>query len=287
MDKKIVVGLVAAIAVIVIGICLWQGLQAKNKVAGNANQPVSQTYGNHQGSRGNRTRNNFTAATGTVASVGEKSITVNLDKGGSAIAFYSESTSVMKTTKLAAADLAVGQYVVANGSKAYDGSITASTVMVRLVGDSLSNMPQGAPTIQKTDDSANDQKATGAADTANTTGKTGDSSRGFVNGEITAIDGSKITIKLPDGSANTIVLADDARITKSEEATIKDVIEGVTVSVRGTNGSNGSIIAQTITIGEAGMFISDGAAREGSMPPSGQPSMDQSGPVPAQLPQPN
>jgi len=140
-------------------------------------------------------------------------------------------TPILKTTKLAAEDLAAGQSVTVSGAKSENDIVTVTTMMVRDYGGTLSGMPQqGTRTGQKI---AARQKA---GDT-NVAGRMEDNNRRFVNGEITAIDGPKITIKLSDGTESAVILANDARIIKSETATIKDVVAGINIFSEGKQGS--------------------------------------------------
>lgn len=276
MNKKLLIGLAASAAVIIAGACIWQGLQTKNKASDKAFQADSQNSRNPSGSgQKGRARGNFAIASGMVASVGDKSFTIKPENGGSAIVFYSDKTSIVKVVKFVAADLAVGQSVVVSGIKADDGTVTASTLMVRQPGETPSGIPQGG--------ASNDSQNPGSV---NPPVRNDGSDRGFVNGQIIAVDGSKITVKIPDGTEKTVILAEDAKITKSDAATINDLIEGVMVLVRGTNGSEGSIVAQMITIGGAQTFGAGVPVPEGNMMQGSQPAMDQQpGQAPAQLPQ--
>ena len=74
-----------------------------------------------------------------------------------------------------------------------------------------------------------------------------------VSGEITSLDGESITIKMPDGSSKILVLSDKTTINKSSEGAVSDLKTGETVSVFGTEGSDGSVTAQTISIGSGMM----------------------------------
>ena len=74
--------------------------------------------------------------------------------------------------------------------------------------------------------------------------------RGFrpINGEITAKDEKSITVKLIDGSSKIVIYSDTTGINKTTVAAKEDLKVGGKVMVIGTEGTNGSITAQTITV---------------------------------------
>jgi hypothetical protein len=82
---------------------------------------------------------NFT--NGEIISVDDKSVTVKLLDGGSKIIFFSDSTKITKSIEGTAADLTIGEAIVANGTANDDGSITAKTIELRSV------VPAGADEI--------------------------------------------------------------------------------------------------------------------------------------------
>lgn len=82
-----------------------------------------------------------------------------------------------------------------------------------------------------------------------------------VSGEISSVDDKSLTIKLPDGSSKIIILSDDTKINKSAEVNKSDLKTGEQVAAFGTEGSDGSVTAQTISIG-GGMFRMQGGAQQ-------------------------
>ena len=70
-----------------------------------------------------------------------------------------------------------------------------------------------------------------------------------VNGEILSSDDKSITVKLQDGSSKIIILSDKTTVNKTSEGSKSDLKTGEKVTVIGTTNSEGSITAQTISIG--------------------------------------
>lgn len=86
---------------------------------------------------------------------------------------------------------------------------------------------------------------------------TGESSRtrsmsGMVNGEIAAISGDTVTVKLSSGSTKLVFVSDSTKVTKSEEGSISDLNVGDKVIVYGPSNTSG-ITAESITLGSLGL----------------------------------
>jgi hypothetical protein len=72
--------------------------------------------------------------------------------------------------------------------------------------------------------------------------------RNMLSGEIIGTDGKSITIKLPTGGSKIIFLSDSTKITKSVDASMADLLTGITVMTSGKTNTDGSITAKTIQI---------------------------------------
>lgn len=275
MNKKIIIGLLIMAAIVTTGAYLWQRFDSNNPeniISGsNIQKPDGSRRANAEnldksGMQNSRTRNtNSVMESGMIIGKNEKSVTLNLNNGGSAIIFYSKSTSISKISEISVNDLAMGQTITADGNKADDGAITAMTVQVR---ELLPESPESKSEAVITDRAKDDRETA----TADGNRPQSDSGRSFINGEIISIDGSNIVIKTPGESQVSIILAGDVKITKIEQASDNDLTQGVQVSAMGNKASDGSVVAQMIMIG--GEDSAFGMGRAGAPMPEGAQSLE-------------
>lgn len=69
----------------------------------------------------------------------------------------------------------------------------------------------------------------------------------MLNGEIVSNDGESITLKTTDGNSKIVFFSETTRVSKTTEGTMSDVTVGKQVMVSGTQNSDGSYTAKTIT----------------------------------------
>jgi hypothetical protein len=71
---------------------------------------------------------------------------------------------------------------------------------------------------------------------------------GMVRGEVTAVSGSTVTVKLSTGSSKLVILGSSTTVTTTESATVADVTVGETVAVVGTTNTDGSVTATSVQL---------------------------------------
>ncbi|HCH00176.1 MAG TPA: hypothetical protein DE036_10560 [Actinobacteria bacterium] len=92
----------------------------------------------------------------------------------------------------------------------------------------------------------------------------GDGQSRPVAGEIIEQDDNSITVKLPDGSSKIVMLSSKTKINKSASGVVSDLKKGEQVMALGTEGSDGTLVAETVSLGRFGFGM------------SGQPTQTQS-----------
>ena len=74
------------------------------------------------------------------------------------------------------------------------------------------------------------------------------SNGGFVTGQITAVNGSSLTVQSRDGSSKIILYSGSTTVGKSVNGSASDLSTGENVMINGTANSDGSVTAQNIQI---------------------------------------
>ncbi len=87
-----------------------------------------------------------------------------------------------------------------------------------------------------------------------------------VSGEIIGQDDTSITVKMQDGSSKIVILSSETNINKSSEGTKSDLKTGEKVTAFGTTNSDGSITAQSVSIGGNMMFRGGSPGQNGQQP---------------------
>ena len=235
------------------------GANGYNRSGGlnNGGQPQNGT-----GSTARRGGANGNFARGKIISKDDTSLTVqSSDNGGSKIVFYSSDTKIMKLQDAAASDLAVGQTVMVQGKKNSDSTIAADSIQLR-PADNNTNRPTNTAGAGNAQNGRGQSPQTGAPSNAPAaSGQNGGSQNnnsGFVSGQIAAVDGNNLTIKVFNNSTVTVEISGTTKISKFINGSSADLAVGVNVNASGTKNPDGSIASKSIQIGD---FLAGMAAR--------------------------
>lgn len=91
-----------------------------------------------------------------------------------------------------------------------------------------------------------------------------------VSGEIISQDETSITVKMTDGSSKIVILSDQTVINKSSTGAPTDLKTGENVTAFGTQNQDGSITAQSVSIGGAMMMMRGLGGQAPSATPAAQ-----------------
>lgn len=126
------IGIIVAVVIVCSGASFYGGtLYQRSHTKSFASFASGAAQGQGRFSRTGQGASNTTRSTptaGTIVSKDATSLTIQLASGGSKIAFYTGSTTVMQTTQSSVASLNVGDQVMIQGSANSDGSITAVSI---------------------------------------------------------------------------------------------------------------------------------------------------------------
>lgn len=81
-----------------------------------------------------------------------------------------------------------------------------------------------------------------------------------IAGEILSSDATGVTLKLSDGSTKIVLIADAVAITASTPAARTDLVVGKQLTVFGTQNSDGTVKAQSVSLGQLPISIAPSAS---------------------------
>lgn len=73
-------------------------------------------------------------------------------------------------------------------------------------------------------------------------------SGGLVSGEVLSVDSKSITVKLRDGGSKIVFFSQSAKVEKTVDGLVSDVVVGKQVMITGTANTDGSVNATSIQI---------------------------------------
>jgi len=180
-------------------------------------------------------------ASGQLVQISGQTLILTGPNGDTTVTF-TDSTTITKTSTAALADVTVGTCVVATGQKdATTGAITARTVIVSPMGASgcaARVIPTPSPNA-----SPRPSFSPPPGGLANLS---------FTSGEVTAVNGTTVTLKTAAGASVAVMVPSTARVTKSAVVTAADLQTGQCLSASGPKDSSGNVQASALTITPAG-----------------------------------
>jgi hypothetical protein len=251
MKKKplIIIGIIALLAISIGGTVTF--FIVKNK--GQKNNTTFPFSADTNGSRrGNM--ENFTTVKGTIASIQDKTATVNIENnGGQRIVILSDTTNITKTESTSKDQIIqVDQTISVEGDKT-DSGINAKTVtQMDNLFQQQENNPNGAPGGNPSQDMGNDTPPDFGNNAPPRRNQNPNSQqngqRNGTFGTIEKIDGDSVTIKAINGDETTISLQKDTQYKKVSKGTLSDIKADIQVTVTGSADSSGIITARNIII---------------------------------------
>jgi hypothetical protein len=189
---------------------------------------------------GNAFRN---GASGQLVQINGQNLILTGPNGDITVTFTS-ATTFTKTSIATLADITKGTCIVANGSKATSGTITATNVRISpktATGCAARNFvpspapgesPRPTPTPRPT--------------------PSGQPNGAIVLGEVTAASGTSVTVLTQANGSQAITVASAATITKSAEVSSSDLQNGECLRANGARNAAGDVQALSVTITPAG-----------------------------------
>lgn len=138
--KKLLVPILVVLIVVVGAGAFYGGMvygKNQNKSAGQQRFAQMGAQGGATGANRKAVGQNMGFINGEIISNDGKIMTVKISTGGSKIILLSSSTEIGKMASGTASDLITGQNVMINGKTNTDGSLTASSIQIRPIGQGL------------------------------------------------------------------------------------------------------------------------------------------------------
>lgn len=196
---------------------------------------------------------------GTLQNINGNTLTITNLQGQTVTATYSSTTRFARQTAVTPDNLKEGGFVAVQVSKQPDNTYAA----LRITVTNRANFPGNGQNGQRRNNNNNNngcprptRPANGGGNGnggAGGTGANGNGTRG-VTGTLGQVNGTTITVTEANGSDFTVTVTKDTQIVQTVQATSADLKTGTPITLTGQANSQGTIVAQNITILLPGML---------------------------------
>jgi hypothetical protein len=188
-----------------------------------------------------------TVTTGSIQSISNNGLSITNLQGNNVQAIFTSNTTIIRQAALTSKDLKTGMLVTVTVIQNADGSYSARAVNVR---NSLTN--QGGAIRGSGLCSGQRRRGTGTFGGpgfgSGTPGTGGASNRQIINGTVSQISGSSLTVTDTSSNDFTVSLTTTTRISTQQAVTGSDLHVGESVMITGSANSQGVINASSVSI---------------------------------------
>jgi hypothetical protein len=187
---------------------------------------------------------------GTLDSINGNTLMLTDAQGNQVTINIDDTTTIQKTVTGTIADLQQGDFLTVTGEADASGNIAATTISLRSGGQGLpTGTPQTTPTPTGTPGAISTPSRTPGMDSSgNFTGfSNGDAGRGTM-GTLTNVNGNTLILTTMQNTQVTVTISDTTTIQKTIDGTAADLTTGESLVVMGSQNTDGSITARSISI---------------------------------------
>jgi hypothetical protein len=188
---------------------------------------------------GNAFRN---GASGQLVQINGQTLIVTGPNGDATVTF-STTTTITKASTATLADITAGTCIVATGSKDASGAVTATTVRLA---------PKTAASCTASIGPGPGAGATPRPSASPRPTPSGLANRTIVAGEVTAANGTSVTILTTASGSQTITVPSTAAVTRNYSVTSADLQTGECLRALGPKDASGTVAATALMITPAG-----------------------------------
>ena len=192
----------------------------------------------------------LTVTTGSIQSISNNGLSITNFQGKNVQAIFTSKTTIIRQATLTSKDLKTGMLVSVTVIQNADSTYSARAISVR---NSLTN--QGGSTRGSGLCNGQRRRGTGTPGTfggpgfgSGTPGAGGAQSRQIINGTVSQINGSSLTVTDTSGNDFTVALTTTTRISTQQTVTGSDLSVGEAVMITGSANSQGVINANSVSI---------------------------------------